>query len=559
MVVLSTAIVCLASGRQAASHELMANAAMGMDSLAGCVRGIYPTVTTPPELPLTHLSQLNPFNRRLQADSAHRHPKIAVVFVRAPQAPSVTDRWLSWIKKILGRVSKTRPPPPPPSLQPHPARPTVIDTMPIAQLLAVRRSGSVHLPALPPLSNPHSAVVHPHQRRSSSAPSLLHRARAGAPHQTTYPHLENYYNEARAAQATADNNNTMPVAADVDVARDEGDDSAMSDDVSRDVFGPEATTTTTTTTMTTTTEDDERCSRHSSPSGPPAARTLRTPSPSPSSLHSPDSPLAASRGFWTKMSGVHDKHGDGEDHAVAGSLPPRSSLRTSLRTRGGESTRRLRYTDCGSPTRAAAASTDGEEDDGIGGGACLIGEEEAAAVYPESWAVMAQEKAARRLNFMAVGPPQTPAVGTIPFSGCHEPEPGPSTQIRNPRITTPNRLAAATGTSKHFRKTSPDQGGAVSPTVRTLPAGALPLSDGFQITLGGEQDADPFGAAAPVRSPALNDDSNMDEIDSCVTRLWHLYANGTEHTKRLLLRDLRRTIGVQEALGVRSTDVESDC
>ncbi|KAL0256485.1 hypothetical protein SLS55_008880 [Diplodia seriata] len=139
-------------------------------------------------------------------------------------------------------------------------------------------------------------------------------------------------------------------------------------------------------------------------------------------------------------------------------------------------------------------------------------------------------------------------------------------QHRKKRITrarrltadpTPNRLAAAKGTNKHFRQMNRDQARVASPTFQALSAGRLPLSGGFQITIGSERGDDPF--PAPVQQPEQEEAADtMDEIDSCLTGIWNLYANGDRQSRLLLLRDLRRTMAVQEARGVRSGPAESE-
>lgn len=114
---------------------------------------------------------------------------------------------------------------------------------------------------------------------------------------------------------------------------------------------------------------------------------------------------------------------------------------------------------------------------------------------------------------------------------------------------TPNRLAAEKGSNKHFRKINDDF---ESPTIQTLRGGVLPLSEGFQINIRSEQESDPF--MEPVQHESKD---SMDEIDDCLTQICRLYADGDEHSRRLLLQRLRSTIAAQEGLGSCTTTAES--
>ncbi|KAH7036734.1 hypothetical protein B0J12DRAFT_677881 [Macrophomina phaseolina] len=119
---------------------------------------------------------------------------------------------------------------------------------------------------------------------------------------------------------------------------------------------------------------------------------------------------------------------------------------------------------------------------------------------------------------------------------------------------TPHRVAAR-DSKKYFRKPN-RKAGSASPTVRTIAASELPLSDGFQIDLREEEEQDPFMGAdqagkgnslqMATQTAQATSSFSMEKIDTALERLWNLYANGNAHSRHRLLQDLQVAINLQE-------------
>lgn len=97
--------------------------------------------------------------------------------------------------------------------------------------------------------------------------------------------------------------------------------------------------------------------------------------------------------------------------------------------------------------------------------------------------------------------------------------------------------------NKPLRKTTPHTPATASPTFQTIRAGALPLSQGFQVNLCSEDMEDPF--VEPVKS---DPGPSIDEMDDLLTKVWDAYNDGNPRSREVLLMRLRQALVEQEIL-----------